>query len=136
MKLIYSKLNESEPQIEMETKTNLNAQADNKDEEEIKMINDIHHIIEVHAKAFHLILNECSYELQTSGSKKIEFKLNVEGNPHLVTMMMIAAHAAIMKSIGIQLDAFYGTIHISHEGSNSFLVFNAVPAELFEDIKH
>jgi hypothetical protein len=51
-------------------------------------------------------------------------------------MMMIAAHAAVIKSIDIQLNAFYGTIHISQEGSDSILVFNAVPAEQLEDIKH
>ncbi len=136
MKLIYSKLNESEPQIEMESKISLNTQASEKDEEEIKMINEVHHIIEVHAKAFHLILKECSYELKTDNSKKIEFNLNVEGNPDLATMMMISAHASIIKCKNIQLDAFYGTIHISHEGSVSCLVFNAVPEEKLKDIKH
>ena len=136
MKLIYSNLNENEPQIEMDTKTSPDTQASQKDEAEIKIINAIHHIIEIYADAFHLKLNECSYDLKCEDSLKIEFKISVEGNPNFAAMMIIAAHGAVIRSTDSAVTDFYGTIHISHEDSNSCLVFNAVPAEKLEDIKH
>ncbi|MBR5290231.1 MAG: hypothetical protein IKU28_04475 [Erysipelotrichaceae bacterium] len=136
MKLTYSDLNENEPKIEINKEINLDTQVSQKEEAEIKVINAIHHIMEIYADAFHLKLKECSYDLESEDTMEIEFQISVEGNPNLAAMMIIAAHGAIIRNAESTVDAFYGTIHISHEESSSCLVFNAVPAEKLKEIKH
>lgn len=136
MKLIYSNLNESEPQIKMEPEIDLNAHASKQDEEEIKVINDIHHIFEVYAEAFHIKLTECIYELHNEDSYQIEFDISVHGDSKFASMMLIAAHSEIVRNSKIPLYAVYGRVHVEGKNHSSCLVFNAVPESSLDITKH
>ena len=136
MKLIYSNLNESEPQIKMEPEIDLNAHASKQDEEEIKVINDIHHIFEVYAEAFHIKLTECSYEFHNDDSYKLEFEISVQGDSKFASMMLIAAHSEIVRNCEFPLHAVYGRVHVEDRNHNSCIVFNAVPESSLDVTKH
>ncbi len=125
MKLIYTTINETKTDIEIDESIVETQTMSEQDEKEILTINIIHHIIRAHATSYQLKLQRCSYNLTCNQRNEMEFLIELCGHPKVAAMMLLEAHTSILQTIEMDLDLFHGIINIKEEDHETHLLFKA-----------
>ena len=125
MKLIYTTINETKTDIEIDGSLVESQTISEQEEKEILTINIIHHIIKAHATSCHLKLERCSYHLTCNQQNHMEFVIELSGNPKVTAMMILEAHSSILQTVEMELDLFHGVFHIKDKENETQLFFKA-----------
>ena len=125
MKLIYTTLNETKTDIEIDEALVESQTMSEQDEKEILTINIVHHIIKAHATSYHLKLKRCTYNLTCDQNNEMEFLIELCGHPKIAAMMILEAHTSILQTVEMELDLFHGIIKIKDEDHETQLLFKA-----------
>ena len=125
MKVIYSKLNETEPQITMEPETDLNEIASPEEIEELHTNKKLHHIIEKNCMLCNLKLTDCSYDYSRDLSD-VEFEFHIQGELESLKEFFMETYVSI-RNPNLAVKTMHGLVYGDNGESNYIVDFNMIP---------